>query len=767
VIGTSRTAPVKSAGAAQQGGEASIVEGAPAAWREAQGADGWLDRLPAAAAVLGVDGAVLEHNQEAAELFGWVRGSAVRLAGARSAWFRALYAEAHARGSARALITRRHGGRRAAVEIRASPAEGGTLLAILRDCSAQLEARRARAAGERRLRAFLDRLPEPVIIEQEGRIAYANDAAARLAGGDVARELVGRPMETLLPAHDHELLDEIARHDHGGAEPLETSVRRGAGSTLVQVSALAIQYRRRPAVQLLLRDVTAQRQVEAGLRATHERLRLITDVVREYAILTVDEQGAIVSWNSGAERLTGYAAEDAVRAPFTMLHEGGTDVAAMLDAARQSGRHEVEATLQRADGTTFPAHVTITALQDPARRTTAYAVILRDLTERMRAEENLRRSEEQLRHAQKMDAVGRLAAGLAHDFNNVLTAIQGHVQFLLEDLPADLPSRDDAVEIRRAADRATDLTRQLLTFARRQPSRPVPLDLSSVVRDVEKLLRRLIRADVRLETVLQDGPPVFADPGQMEQVLVNLVVNARDAMPQGGTITVAVTPVRLDETFTARGIDLAAGDYVQLAVSDNGIGMTADVQRQVFEPFFTTKQEGTGLGLSTVYGIVQQSGGHISVYSEPGVGTTFKVFLPVHGEAGVMADAAEAAEPRVATVLLVEDDDAVRALALRALQAAGFTVITAADGEEALRKAGVVHRLDVVLTDLMMPQMRGDDVSRRIRALHPQAGVVLMSGFSQDTLVREGRIEADGHFLEKPFTPANLVRTVRGAMQAD
>ncbi|HSJ09056.1 MAG TPA: PAS domain S-box protein, partial [Longimicrobiales bacterium] len=687
---------------------------------------------------------------------------------AGSRWFRSLRREVETLERGAAVITRRRGGRRIAVEVRASMAGAGTLLLIFRDCTGPLNARRVRALGERRLRYFLDSLPEPLVIEQDRRIAYANTAAARLLGEADARRLAGQPIGRMVPELVQRRIEEQLASEpaSGTREPVDATIQRQDGSTsAVQVSALPIMYRRRPACQLLLRDVTAERQVEAGLRATHERLRFITDVVREYAILTLDGSGAIVSWNAGAERLTGYAAADAVRRPFSHLHAVPLDLIGMLDIARETSRHEFECTLRRADGAEFRAHVTVTALQDPQLRAVGYAVILRDLTERLRAEENLRRSEEQLRHAQKMDAVGRLAAGIAHDFNNVLTAIQGHVEFMLEDLPADLPSRDDAVEIRRAADRATELTRQLLTFARRQPSQPVALDLGAVVRDVEKLLRRLIRADIRLDTALHPGAPVFADPGQMEQVIVNLVVNARDAIQGGGSILVSVTPIHLDENFRARGINLQPGDYIQLAVTDTGIGMSADVQRQIFEPFFTTKVEGTGLGLATVYGIVQQSHGHVAVYSELGAGTTIKVFLPVHGAMPPALAGAALAGPYTGTVLLVEDDDAVRVLAQRTLVGAGFMVFAANGAEDALAKASAVDRVDVIVTDLMMPGLTGDALALQVRALHPAAGLVLMSGFSQDSLVREGRIEPQRHFLEKPFTPAALTRMVRDALR--
>ncbi|CAN5606757.1 hypothetical protein BH23GEM10_BH23GEM10_18120 [soil metagenome] len=544
-------------------------------------------------------------------------------------WFDRRTAAVTREGTGRIGMARLRGRQRVALEVCGRTAADGNMLVVLRDCTGCLNARRVRAHDERRQRSFMDRLPEPLLIEQDGRIVYLNRAAADLAGDTVDR-LAGQPLTRILPY-------DVARRLQGAhatdaeAGPIETEVvRAGNGTVIVQVDAVPMQYRQRPAVQLHLRDVTARVHAEAGLRATHERLRLITDIVRDHAILNVDGNGAIVSWNATAERLTGYTADAIIRAPVTTItSDDDDDVAGMFERSHDDGRCEAEIGMRRLDGTTFRAHVTLAAQHDPAQAVIGYTMIVRDLSERLRAEEELRSREEQLRHSQKLDAVGRLAAGIAHDFNNVLTAIQGHVQFLLEDLPEDFPSREDATEIRRAAERATQLTRQLLTFARRQPIKPVPMDLNAVITDLEKLLRRLISADIQLDTELVEAPHVFADPGQIEQVLMNLVVNARDSMPQGGTITVRTSTIQFDEAYVARGLNLAPGEYVQMSVTDTGCGIPAEVQRHIFEPFFTTKAEGTGLGLSTVYGITTQSGGHVSVYSEEGVGTTFKVFLPV------------------------------------------------------------------------------------------------------------------------------------------
>lgn len=545
----------------------------------------------------------------------------------------------------------------------------------------------------------------------------------------------------------------ISRSIHGGARKVIElrASRHGAGNLLV-----------------LMRDCTKQVVRRRERRLEERRLRQfldqLSDVVRDHAMLVADTYGQVASWNAGAERLTGYPAEQVMHVHLAvMLSPAPEEIANLLDRAAESGRVETETEVRRCDGSMFPAYVTITPLKDGGK-SPAYAVVIRDLSEQVRAEENLRRSEEQLRHSQKMDAVGRLASGIAHDFNNVLTAIQGHVQFLLEDLPADLASRDDAEEIKKAADRATELTRQLLTFARKQPSRPVELSPNALITDIEKLLRRLIRADVTLETAFDDVPNVLVDPGQLEQVVVNLVVNARDSISGSGSITITTSCMDLDEIYSARGLNLTPGEYVKISVSDSGEGMSPATQLQIFEPFFTTKTEGTGLGLSTVYGIVKQAGGHISVYSEPGRGTSFKIFLPVHGAPAEPIVQRDTGTGGTGTVLLVEDDEAVRALARRTLEGKGYAVMEASDGEEALRIATSHDGIDVIVTDLTMPRLSGEELAARIRERKPHAGIVLMSGFSEVSLVREGRILEHGHFLEKPFTPNALVDVVREAM---
>ncbi len=383
-----------------------------------------------------------------------------------------------------------------------------------------------------------------------------------------------------------------------------------------------------------------------------------------------------------------------------------------------------------------------------------------------------RRAEEQFRQAQKLESIGRLAGGVAHDFNNLLIGILGYAEFLEAGIREGHPSIEDLAEIRKAGERARDLTRQLLAVARRQVIEPHPIDPNGVLRDSEKLLRRLLGEDVDMRLRLEPGVgTVFADPSQLQQVVMNLAVNARDAMPQGGQLTIETTPVQLDASYAQHHAEVEPGSYVMISVSDSGEGMSPEVQAHLFEPFFTTKAagHGTGLGLAMVHGIVKQAGGHIWVYSELGQGTTFKIYLPLHDEAPsrVLAAAPRPARGGQECVLLVEDDSAARALALRALRGAGYEVLAAANGREALEVVSVASRLpDLLLTDVVMPEMSGKQLADALLRKHPALRVLYLSGYTQNTIVHHGVLDSAIDFLAKPYTPSALLARVREVLEA-
>jgi signal transduction histidine kinase len=401
-----------------------------------------------------------------------------------------------------------------------------------------------------------------------------------------------------------------------------------------------------------------------------------------------------------------------------------------------------------------------------------FTAYVRDLTERKRVEAALQVSEERFRQAQKMEAIGRLAGGVAHDFNNLLVVILSYSDLLLRDAAPGSEAHEGLTEIHRAGERAAALTQQLLAFSRKQVLQPRLLDPNHLVAGMEKLLKRLIGEDIDLVTVLDSGVGrVKADPGQLEQVLLNLAVNARDAMPDGGKLTVETANVEIDQATARLQGGVQAGRYVLVAVSDTGVGMDDGTRARIFEPFFTTKEQGkgTGLGLAMVYGIVQQSGGHLTVYSEPGHGTTFKIYLPlVDAPAAAEAPAAEPALPRGReTVLVVEDEASVRGLVGQVLRGKGYTVLEASQGEEALAivesHPGPIH---MMLTDVVMPVMSGRQLADRVAQIRPGMRTLFASGYPDGAITRHGVLTEGTAFLQKPFTPDRLERKVREVLSA-
>jgi PAS domain S-box-containing protein len=506
-------------------------------------------------------------------------------------------------------------------------------------------------------------------------------------------------------------------------------------------------------------------------KAAEERFRLLAEGVSDYAIDMLDTQGRVETWTAGGERILGYRADEIVGRHFSCFYtpedvaSGG--VARHLERAAAEGHLEYECRHLRKDGSEFHASVAVTALKDEAGALSGFAQVIRDLTERSKAAEELRKTEAQLLHAQKMEAVGRLAGGVAHDFNNLLGVIVGYTELLRRQVPDADAVRGRIDKILDAAEQATTLTRQLLAFSRRQILQPRVLDLNELVAGMHDMLRRLIGEDVDLVTrPAASLGRVRADRGQIEQVIMNLAVNARDAMPQGGRLTIETAEVTLGAEYADAHVAVTPGPHVLLAVSDTGSGMDAETRARIFEPFFTTKPEGkgTGLGLATVYGIVKQSGGNIWVYSEPGRGTTFKVYLPEVREAvdRDVAPAGAADLPRGhETVLVVEDQEMLREMISEALRAQGYEVLPARDAVEAQHVAARHTRaIHLLLTDLVMPGMGGRELARRLLASRQTTRVLYMSGYTGEAVARHG-IEEGLPFLEKPFTTVALARRIR------
>lgn len=505
-----------------------------------------------------------------------------------------------------------------------------------------------------------------------------------------------------------------------------------------------------------------QKRISDALRASESRLQAILDNVLD-AIVTIDDRGRIESFNRGAERIFGYSAAEVIgkNVKVLMPEPYHSEHDTYLENYKRTGVAKIigigrEVIGRRKDGSTFPLDIAVTEMRLGIRR--LYTGILRDLSERKRAEE-------ELRHSQKMEAVGRLAGGVVHDFNNLLTAIIGASQLIGSRLSPGDPLLEVVDELRKIARRGSALTAQLLAFSRKQVLQPRVFDVNTVIGESEKLYRKLLGESIDLVLRLEKSPAkVKVDPNQLDQAIMNLIANARDAMPGGGTLTIETACLTLAED-EARTRNLRPGPHVMIAVQDTGTGMTPEVQARVFEPFFTTKPsgKGTGLGLPTVYGIVKQSGGHVGVESRVNEGTTFRILLPFAAE-----DPAQLAEKSPAAhkggnevVLLVEDERVVRMSVGQVLRQAGYTVLEAANGREALsvcgRHAGPLH---LVISDVIMPEMGGRELSREFVKRYPGIKVLFVSGYTGD------EFEADAAFLQKPFTPEVLAKKVRDVLDA-
>ena len=624
-------------------------------------------------------------------------------------------------------------------------------------------------------RALIETAAEVFAVgNADGTLRYVSPALQRLLGMPPA-ERTGRSFFELVHPDDlvevHENFSRLLR-EPGVLVHTEVRLRhRMGGWRVVEVAARNLLDD--PAVGGIVynaRDVTARRESEEALRRGERQFRSLIEMGQD--VITVLEGDGDVRFTSPAvERVLGYGRRELEKTYlFELVHPD--DVPQVLDvfdlAIRTPGLPQwLELRMRHRDGAWRTMESIVTSLLHDAA-VGGIVVNSRDVTERKEAEEALRLSQQQFLQAQKMDAVGRLAGGVAHDFNNLLTAIRGNAELLLLDLAPRDPAREEVEEIRRAADRAAGLTRQLLAFSRRQVLLPRMLDLNTVVTDMEKMLRRLIGEDVELVTRLEAGVgSIRADPGQIEQVILNLAVNARDAMPSGGQLMVETSNSRLDEELKKTFPYVIPGPYVMLAVSDTGHGMDKETRERAFEPFFTTKPagRGTGLGLSTVYGIVKQSGGFIWIYSEVGRGTTVRMYFPpveVPESHAASDEPAAAPTDGAETVLLAEDEEPVRKLASRVLRRSGYTVLEATDGEDAVRVAeafsGPIHLL---LSDVVMPRMGGRDLAAKLLASRPDLRVLYMSGYTEEAVARHGVLDPGTAFLEKPFTADGLRARVR------
>jgi PAS domain S-box-containing protein len=532
--------------------------------------------------------------------------------------------------------------------------------------------------------------------------------------------------------------------------------------------------------EMLSRESAERERTLGQLQQSEATFRLLVDSITDYAIYMLDPRGCVTTWNTGAERIKGYSAADILGQHFARFYTTEDQDAGVpgraLEIAANSGRYEWEGWHVRKDGTRLWAHVVMHPLSDRSGQIVGFAKITRDLTERQEAEQALEQTRAHLAQAQKMEAIGQLTGGVAHDFNNLLTAVLGSVELLrLEDPQPNADTERLLGVIQHAAERGATLTSRLLAFSRRQALMPRATDLNRLVRNMSELLRQTLGEQITIESVLAGGLwTTFVDQNQLENSILNLAVNARDAMPSGGRLTIETGNTWLDEDYASAHEEVAPGQYVLVAVSDTGEGMTEEELRQAFEPFYTTKDEGkgTGLGLSQVYGFVKQSHGHVKLYSEKGHGTTVKIYLPRHiVAAGVATSAcampAPAAIPHgVETVLVVEDDDDVRKYSAEALTHLGYFVLQAQDGDAALRMLETHPGIVLLFTDIGLPGMNGRQLADEAMRRAPGLKVIFTTGYARNAIVHHGVLDSGIYLLPKPFTIEGLARMVRNVLES-
>jgi len=631
------------------------------------------------------------------------------------------------------------------------------------------QAEAALAASERRFRSLVQNSSDLVtILAPDGTILYASDSAQRIVGY-APGDLVGSSLLSYLGRDDAGKLQTLLQNSNGrsnGTGPIEFSLRRADGSPvwLEAVGTNLLTDATIRGIVLNARDVSERKRADRALRESEERYRDLFDNASDLVCMAAPD-GALLYVNQAWQHGIGYGEEEIgqMRLLDVIHPESRAHYTEVLEGVLKGDRLDhVELVFVPKTGAPMTVEGNLSCTFKDGQPSVIRG-IYRDVTERKRVEEHLRRAE-------RMQAAGKLAGGVAHEVNNMMTGVIGFSEFLLRSLEEGDGRRADVEEIIKAGTRAADVTRQLLAFTRQQFLQPQVLDVNDVVNEMEKLLRRSLgEGHVLTLNLSPDAGPLRADRGQLEQVLINLVINARDALTGHGRVTVETAPALWDEGYAQRhgGVDLPLGRYVMLAVSDTGCGMDADVQARIFEPFFTTKPigQGTGLGLSTVYGIVKQSGGYVWVYSEPGEGSVFKIYLPeappsIPGE--LRPESRQMPTDGSETILVIEDEDIVRNLACRGLKDHGYTVIEARNGIQALRYIRQhPGTIDLVITDVVMPEMGGRELAQQLVRYEADLPVLFMSGYTGDDVVHRGLLDPGAPFQQKPFTPAGLATKVR------
>jgi PAS domain S-box-containing protein len=639
--------------------------------------------------------------------------------------------------------------------------EISTFVALLDPAGAVLECNRGVLGDILPSRGQLIGQPLAAILPSEAKqpstpetVAHAIAQAA--AGETVHLDLLLPPAE---PGKPPTLLESLLRpvRDDGGR----------IAFILFEARAATQQHRGEAIARTNREQASRSHEASARLEESEQRFRLLVDSVVDYAIFMLDVDGYVTSWNSGAQRIKGYTADEIIGQHFSKFYteeDRNNDLPkSVLAKAASTGKYEGEGWRVRKDGSRFWANVLVDAIHRPDGKLIGFAKVTRDMTEK-------RNVEAQLRQSQKMEAIGQLTGGIAHDFNNLLQVVIGSLEGLqrrfgnIEQLPQGADMKRFVEHALRGAERAANLTRRLLAFSRRQALDAKPTDVGKLVSGMSDLLRRTLGEAISIETVnAAELWRVSVDANQLESALLNLAVNARDAMPEGGKLTIETANGTLDEAYVARFDGLEAGQYVMIAVSDSGTGMTKDVLERAMEPFFTTKEvgHGTGLGLSQVYGFVKQSGGHVRIYSEVGEGTTVKLFLPrLAGEVACdeRADRGPVPASRIGeTILVVEDDESVRTATSDMLRELGYRVVMAEDAASALRLVGERPEIRLLFTDVGLPGgMNGRQLADAVRARRPELPVLFTTGYARNAIVHHGRLDPGINLLSKPFTYAEL-----------
>jgi PAS domain S-box-containing protein len=633
-------------------------------------------------------------------------------------------------------------------------------------------------SSERNFQLLIDGVRDYAIylLTPEGYVNSWNSGAQRIKGYR-AEEIIGK--------HFSMFYSEDDRTGGGPERALETALREGRfeaegwrvrkdGSKFwanVVIDAIHDNAGKLVGFAKVTRDITERKASQEALKESERRFRMLVQSVTDYAIYMLSPEGVITNWNAGAERIKGYSGKEVIGTHFSRFYTE-EDIAAGeptrgLAIAAQKGKYEREGVRIRSDGSRLWVYVVIQPIRDDDGQLVGFAKVTRDITQQKKANELLEQTRAHLFQSQKMEAIGKLTGGVAHDFNNVLQIIGGNLQLLEQDVGGNPDAKkriDIAIE---GVERGAKLSSQLLAFARRQPLQPVVVNLARLVRGMDDLLRRALGESIHIETVIAGGLwNTMVDPHQLENVILNTAINGRDAMNGNGKLTIELGNAMLDDHYVLSQHDVTPGQYVMLAITDTGTGMAPDVMERAFDPFFTTKREGegTGLGLSMAYGFVKQSGGHIKIYSEIGHGTTIRIYLPRSFDAEVVFPSRPKGPVMGGseTILVVEDDLRVQSTVVDILSGLGYCVLTANDGQSALSVINSGIAIDLLFTDVVMPgPIRAPDLARQVKQYQPGIGILFTSGYTQNAIVHGGRLDPGVELLSKPYRREDLARKIR------